>query len=133
MKYRKYPSYKDSNTRWLGEIPEHWVVGRIKNSAMIFNGATPKSEIKKYWDGDISWIGPADMGKSNLRDISSGARGITSDGYNSCGTTLVPKGSVILSSRAPIGKVAIAGKELCTNQGCKSLVVNQYFSNIFIF
>jgi type I restriction enzyme, S subunit len=133
VRYSKYPSYRDSGVEWLGEVPEHWVVGKIKNSAIIFNGATPKSATKEYWDGNISWIGPADMGKSNSRDIFSGARNITSNGYNSCGTTLVPEGSVVLSSRAPIGKVAIAGKKLCTNQGCKSLVVNQHFSNIFIF
>ena len=133
MKYKKYPQYKDSGVDWLGKIPSDWDVARVKNSSKIFNGATPKSGTTEYWDGDISWIGPADMGKISSRYISGGARNITYSGYDSCGTTIIPEGSVILSSRAPIGKVAIAGKELCTNQGCKSLIVNKYFSNIFIF
>lgn len=133
MKYKKYPSYKDSGVEWLGEVPEHWEVCRIKNSAIIFNGATPKSVTKEYWDGDISWIGPADMGKGKGREISCGVRNITTSGYNSCGTNLIPKGSVILSSRAPIGKVLIAENTLCTNQGCKSLVIKKNFFNIFVF
>ena len=65
---------------------------------------------------------PTDLGRLASRTISGSARTITRTGYDSCSTTLVPPGSVILSSRAPIGHLAIAGIELCLNQGCKALV-----------
>ena len=79
------------------------------------------SEIKENWDGDIVWITPADY-KTADRFVCSGKRNISEVGYKSCGTTLVPSGSIVFSKRAPIGTVAIANVELCTNQGCLSCV-----------
>jgi type I restriction enzyme S subunit len=117
----KYDRYKDSGIERLGEIPEHWELKRIKVVSKIVNGSTPKSNIDEYWDGDITWVTPADFNGLNGKVFSSG-RNITEKGYKSCGTDLVPKGSTILTCRAPIGNAAIAMNELCTNQGCKSLV-----------
>lgn len=95
--------------------------------------ATPESSDYDCWDGDIKWITPADM--SDTGTISHGERLITKYGYNSCGTTLLPIGSIVISSRAPIGKINITTAELCTNQGCKSLIRtgdNRYFYYLFL-
>lgn len=132
-KYAAYPEYKDSGVTWLGDIPAEWVTQPLKTIAEIFNGATPKSGEETYWDGDISWVTPADLGKTNSPFIKQGARNITRAGYESCGTSLVPKNSVLLSSRAPIGTLGIAERELCTNQGCKSLVLQKGFNPKFLY
>lgn len=113
---------KDSGVEWIGMIPENWEVGKIKYYFNIINGATPSSSNEDYWDGEIRWITPADMPNEGF--IEKGKRNISQNGYTSCGTTIVPKGSIIISSRAPIGKINLSTKELCTNQGCKSLVRN---------
>lgn len=88
----------------------------------VRNGATPASDEPAYWDGEIPWVGPADLGKLKARFIDKGERGITPRGYASCGTQIVPAGSIILSIRAPIGHIAIASQSMCFNQGCRGLV-----------
>lgn len=112
---------QDSGIEWLGQIPADWKIHQIKNDFHIFSGATPKSEVVENWDGDIIWLTPADY-KTNDRYISQGKRNLSEVGYKSCGTTLVPSGSIVFSKRAPIGTVAITKTELCTNQGCLSCV-----------
>ncbi|MDK2063238.1 restriction endonuclease subunit S [Aliarcobacter butzleri] len=120
---KKYTSYKDSDVEWLGKIPEHWEVNKLKYISNVYNGATPSSGTERFWNGTISWVTPTDFNKSNY--INNTERKITKSGLNSCGTTLVPKYSIIMTTRAPIGNIAIAENELCTNQGCKSIVVNK--------
>lgn len=88
----------------------------------VKNGATPASGEGGYWDGDIPWVTPADLGGLADRFILSGTRDITIDGYESCGTQMVPAGSIILSIRAPIGHIAISQRPMCFNQGCRGLV-----------
>lgn len=114
---------KDSGIEWIGEIPEDWKICKIKHQFNIFSGATPKSEKKEYWDGNIIWITPADY-KTEDKYIYFGKRNISNEGYTSCGTTLIPANNIIFSKRAPIGSVAINRVELCTNQGCLSCVKN---------
>jgi type I restriction enzyme S subunit len=106
----------------LGDLPRGWQTCKIKHLFKVQNGATPKSDTSEFWDGDVIWVTPADISKLDDEFITSSARNISLAGLNSCGTTLVPKNSIVLSTRAPIGSICIAGKELCTNQGCKSLV-----------
>mgnify|MGYP003365776365 CR=1 FL=1 len=101
-----------------------WSPRKIWNCFDIVNGATPASGTAHFWDGEISWVGPADLGKLSSRVISRGERNLTESGYKSCGTTFVPAGTIILSARAPIGHVAVAANRLCFNQGCKGLVPN---------
>jgi len=113
---------KDSGIEWVGEVPEHWGVKRLKRIFNIYNGSTPKSTDPVNWDGDIVWITPDDLGSLNGKYIEDSARNITEVGYKSCGTTLAPKSSIIISTRAPIGHLGIANTTLCTNQGCRSLV-----------
>ena len=120
--YKPYPAYKDSGVEWIGQMPEHWIVAPLKRNFKIVGGSTPKSEQEAYWDGEIVWVTPSDLSKLSSIGISNSQRKITTEGLVSCGTTLVPSGSIVLSTRAPIGSLAIAETELCTNQGCKSLV-----------
>ena len=97
----------------------------LKDVAEIYSGATPLTKKKNFYEnGTISWITPKDLSGYKHKYIYSGQRSITEEGYRSCATSLLPEGTVLFSSRAPIGYVAIAGKELCTNQGFKSFVCN---------
>lgn len=123
---------KDSGIEWIGEIPKEWLVKKIKHGFTIFAGATPKSEKSEYWNGKISWITPADY-KTEDKYVYTGRKNISMEGYKSCGTTIVPKGSVIFSKRAPVGTVAISGNELCTNQGCLACVPLSMTDSIYFY
>jgi type I restriction enzyme S subunit len=98
---------------------------QIKDIAIVKNGSTPSTGRDDYYDGDISWITPKDLSDSKKKYISRGQRSITLEGFNSCSTTLLPAGSILLSSRAPIGLLAIASDTVCTNQGFKNLVLKE--------
>ncbi len=114
---------KDSGTEWIGEVPKEWEITLVKREFSIVLGATPSSTNLAFWDDSdkgIAWITPADF--SNGATIEKGKRNISELGFASCNTTLVPSGSIVMSTRAPIGKIAYAKSTLCTNQGCKSLV-----------
>lgn len=122
MGAKLYPAYKDSGVEWIGDIPEHWEVSAVKHVFTVVNGSTPKSEVDAYWDGDIEWITPIELGNCLSFLVQHCKRKITHAGLASCGTKLVPIGSIILSTRAPIGLVGVADRPLCTNQGCKALI-----------
>ena len=93
----------------------------IKQLGQVVSGATPKTSIGKYWDGGIKWITPAEL--SDMSGwVYDSARHITEEGLNSCGARMMPVGTVILSSRAPIGKMALLGDSMCCNQGFKNIV-----------
>ena len=120
---RPYPEVQDSGVPWLREVPAHWDVRRLKQTfSRIVGGSTPSSTEPAFWDGELVWITPADISR-NAR-VKDSQRRITHDGLRSCSSELVPQGSLIVTSRAPVGNVAIAETDLCTNQGCKALVVN---------
>ena len=91
----------------------------------IVNGSTPSRKIEQYWDGKIDWFTPKDLSKIENKYVIDAPEKITKKGYNSCSTTLVPSGSLLFTSRAPIGHLAINKKEVCTNQGFKTLVPSQ--------
>ena len=128
----RYDKYKDSGIAWIGEIPEHWEVIKTKNAFNIISGATPKTDNMAYWDGEITWITPADYKTEDII-IKSGKRNITTEGLNSCGTSIVPQGSIIFSKRAPIGLVAINAVPLCTNQGCISCIPKPYVNTKYFY
>ncbi|MGE9657865.1 restriction endonuclease subunit S [Snodgrassella alvi] len=130
-KYKAYPEYKDSGVKWLGKTPSNWSVIPLKRYFSIINGSTPKSGNDNFWNGDIIWITPSDLSKLTSFDIINSTRKITKSGLASCGTSIVPINSIILSCRAPIGSIGLAKVELCTNQGCKSLVPFQDSSSYF--
>ena len=100
----------------------------------IVSGATPKTENKDYYcKNGIKWLSPNDLTSSCNRFIYSGKVDITQEGYNSCSTKMLPSNSVLLTSRAPVGTVAIAMRELCTNQGFKSIIPNDYFGTEYVY
>lgn len=123
---------KDSGVEWIGKIPKEWLVKKMKHGFTIFAGATPKSEKSEYWNGEISWITPADY-KTEDKYVYTGRKNISMEGYKSCGTTIVSKGSIIFSKRAPVGTVAISGNELCTNQGCLACVPLNMTDSIYYY
>jgi len=101
-----------------------WEDTRIKDIAHVIGGGTPSTNVRDYWNGNISWITPKDLTTSKAKYIYSGERSITQQGLEKSSARLLPQGSVLLTSRAPIGYVAIAKNELATNQGFKNLVIN---------
>jgi type I restriction enzyme S subunit len=112
---------KPSGIEWLRDVPEHWQIQKLKYvTKMIVGGSTPSTTDLSCWNGDIVWITPEDVSKSELLTTSS--RKITQNGVKNCSTVIVPKGSIIITSRAPVGNVAVADIDLCTNQGCKSII-----------
>lgn len=103
-------------------LPEGWRMGCLGDLGDVIGGATPNTDIADYWvENGISWLSPADMPR-NVMFIDKTVRHITQEAYNSTSTKLLPIGTVLFSSRAPIGLTAITCIELCTNQGYKSIV-----------
>ena len=131
-RYKAYPEYKEFGVEWVGEIPKGWLYLPLKRNFEIVNGSTPRSVEASYWDGEITWVTPADLSKVK-GEIEKSSKNITIEGLNSCGTSIVPEGSLILSTRAPIGTIAISLQKLCTNQGCKSLINTTDTENKFYY
>lgn len=98
---------------------------KIREIAKVVNGSTPSTKCPEYYDGDILWITPKDLSDQGGKYIYAGERTITKAGYDSCSTEMIPKNNILMSSRAPIGLLAINKVECCTNQGFKSLVVDK--------
>lgn len=112
---------------------EGWSLKTIAETAKIVAGGTPKTKIKEYWNGEIAWITPADLGKLTTREVSSTRRTITDVGLQKSSAKLFPAQSVILSSRAPIGHLAINTIPMATNQGCRGIVPSNTLDNIFLY
>lgn len=118
----------------VGMIPEDWEIKQINEIGEVVGGGTPKTKIEEYWLGDISWITPKDLSGYSQRFIYNGKRTITQLGLKNSSAKLLPKGTVLFSSRAPIGYVAIAGKDMTTNQGFKSIICNDnVVYNLFLY
>jgi len=105
-------------------LPPKWRWAQMGDVAEVIGGGTPKTDREDYFGGDIPWITPADLSGYKEKTISRGKRNITQLGLENSGTRLMPAGSVLFSSRAPIGYVAIATNPVCTNQGFKSIVLS---------
>ena len=109
-----------------------WEQRKLGDVATIVGGGTPSTNNDAYWDGDIDWYSPAELGEQVYADRS--ARRITQAGYDSCSATLLPAGKTILfTSRAGIGNTAILRRSACTNQGFQSLVVNDDTDVYFVY
>ena len=109
----------------LRDNTQSWNSVKVKEVARIVSGATPKTGKPEYWGGNIPWVTPKDLSEHPSPYTSRGARSITQEGFNSCSTHMLPKGAVLLTSRAPVGYVSIAENEICTNQGFKSLILDE--------
>ena len=112
----------------------NWKTCTISDLGTVVGGATPSTKKKENYDGGtIAWITPKDLAGFSGRFISCGERNITEQGLNSCSTQLMPAHTVLFSSRAPIGYIAIAEQEVCTNQGFKSVVPNKNTDYMFLY
>lgn len=111
-----------------------WVERKISDIGTVVGGATPSTKkLENYKDGKIAWITPKDLSTFSSRYIERGERNITEIGLKSCSTQLLPPNTVLFSSRAPIGYIAIAANEVCTNQGFKSVIPNENTDPLFLF
>jgi len=117
----------------MSGLPVNWKYQKICDVAEVVSGATPKTKISDFWDGDILWATPKDMGQLDTIEISDTVRKLTKSGYESCSARLLPVGSVLMSSRAPIGHLAINTRPMCTNQGFKSLIPNENVFNRYLY
>ena len=113
---------------------EEWKEYKLHEIGRIVGGATPPTKDSANYDGEISWITPKDLSNFTGRYIQKGERTITQKGFESSSCQILPKGSILFSSRAPIGYIAIAANELCTNQGFKSIIPdNNLVNNLFLY
>ena len=113
-------------------LASSWEQRKLGDVATIVGGGTPSTNNDAYWDGDIDWYSPAELGEQVYADRS--VRRITQAGYDSCSATLLPAGKTILfTSRAGIGNTAILRRSACTNQGFQSLVMNDDIDVYFIY
>lgn len=117
----------------LWDVPENWKWVKISDLGVVVSGGTPSTKNSAYWNGDINWISPADLTRYTDKYISFGAKSITEEGLKNSSARLMPKGAVLFSSRAPVGYVAIAGSELATNQGFKSLIPGSDLDSEFLY
>lgn len=108
-----------------------WTYKKLGEVATIISGSTPKTNIPEYWDGAHFWVTPAELGKSVY--IGETERTITDDAVNNTNLTLLPVGTVLLSSRAPIGKIAITTAPMYCNQGFKNIVCSEELNNKFTY
>lgn len=111
-----------------------WIECKISDIGTVVGGATPSTKKpENYENGTIAWITPKDLSTFSGRYIQHGERNITETGLKSCSTQLLPKNTVLFSSRAPIGYVAIAANDVCTNQGFKSVIPNENTNPLFLY
>jgi type I restriction enzyme S subunit len=115
------------------DLPESWMFARLKHIGEVIGGGTPKTNIDEYWDGNIPWLTPADLSGYEDMHISTGARTITELGLKSSSAQLLPENSILYSSRAPIGYIAIAANPISTNQGFKSVVPNNSTMSPYLY
>lgn len=99
-----------------------WFKYKLSEIGTIVGGATPSTNVEAYYNGNIPWLTPKDLSDFQYRYIEKGKRNITKSGLNSCSAQFLPAGSVLFSSRAPIGYIAIAKNPIVTNQGFKSII-----------
>jgi type I restriction enzyme S subunit len=113
--------------------PRGWHLRRLSDVAKVVGGSTPESGHPEFWGGEIIWVTPTDLGQLTEPLIRRSARKITDAGYRSCSAEMLPVGTVVMSSRAPIGHLGIAAVPLCTNQGCKSFTPTDDLDSQFLF
>ena len=113
---------------------ENGVSGLIADLGEVVGGATPSTDNPEYFcDDGIAWISPKDLTGTGLKFIYRGEQCITESAYNSCSTKLMPAGTVLFTSRAPVGTVAIAMNDICTNQGFKSVIPKEEIGTAFVY
>lgn len=116
------------------EIPDGWEAGTVLDMGEVVGGATPSTDNPDYYSDDgIAWATPKDLSDSDNIFFTHGDRDISEQGLNSCSAVLMPKGTVLMTSRAPIGYLSIAANDVCTNQGFKSIIPRNDFGPYYVF
>ena len=113
------------------EFTKVWKSTKIGEIADIVGGGTPRTEVEEYWDGEIKWFTPSEIGKTKY--IFDSKRHITDKGLKNSSAKLLPKDTILLSSRATVGEISIALTECSTNQGFQSLITKNNVDNDFIY
>jgi len=116
------------------EIPKGWRIGTINDLGEIVSGGTPSTHNPDFWTTNgIAWITPKDLSNTSNKYIRHGEHDITDAGLHGSSAQMMPRRSIILSTRAPIGYLAVADCDLCTNQGIKSIIPNKGIGSEFIY
>lgn len=110
-----------------------WEESALNKIGTVISGGTPSTTNSLFWDGDILFVTPYDLSRIKTPFIENSERKISKEGLSNSSANLLPVGSIIISSRAPIGYLAIAKKEFTTNQGCKSIVPNSNFDSEYFY
>src|SRR4030065_42912 len=113
-------------------LPPGWKWTVLGDVADLMGGGTPSRENPEYFTGDIVWLTPTEIPKTKISVVSDSREKITQDGLRKSSARLIPKGSVLMTSRASIGYVAIAGTEVTTNQGFASFIPKQGINNFYL-
>ena len=117
-----------------GKMPAEWRMGTIADLGIVVGGGTPSKKVTEYYtDNGIAWITPKDLSNDKSKFISHGQTDISDLGLAKSGATLMPKGTVLFSSRAPIGYIAIANGQVTTNQGFKSVVPFENVGTAYVY
>ena len=114
-------------------LPHGWTSRRFDQLGELCSGSTPSSSRTEFWDGATVWVTPTDLSRLNTPYLHDSAKHITERGLRNCSARLLPPGSIVLSSRAPIGYVAIPTVPFCTNQGCKSIALHNSYHSEFVY
>lgn len=117
----------------MSELPKNWEWSRIGDIGIVASGGTPSTQRSDYYDGEIPWITPKDLSGYTEKYISVGSRSITQNGLNNSSAKILPKGTVLFSSRAPIGYCVIAATEVATNQGFKNLIPSEGVLSDYVY
>ncbi len=130
LKFKWETEFKETE---IGEIPKDWEVRKIKEIGEVAGGTTPSTKKKEYWDGEIPWLTPKDLREYEYIYISKGERNITKKAVKECSLKIFPEGTVLLTTRAPIGYVAIAKNQITTNQGFRNIVPHKIKSEYLYY
>ena len=134
-RYKPYPRYKESGVEWLEEVPEHWTLSKLKYILQsMISGGTPKTDKPSNWcesGTGTPWVSIADISRNYI--ISETKKDVTVEGIIEKGLKVLPKGTLLYSIFASLGKVAIANTELTTNQAILGLIPNKKMDNNFLY
>lgn len=130
-RYRTDEEMKDSGVEWIGKIPKDWNIISIKHIFNLIGGGTPDSGKSVYWNGEIKWVTPKDINNTSI--IRDSERKITKEGLINSSAKIIPENSLVVTTRAPIGNVAINKVKITTNQGCHSLVRKSEIDNKYYY
>ena len=130
LKFKWETEFKQTE---IGKVPREWEVQKIKEVGEIAGGTTPSTKKKEYWDGRIPWLTPKDLRDYEYVYISRGERNITEKAVKECSLKFFPEGTVLLTTRAPIGYVAIAKNRITANQGFRNIVPHKIKSEYLYY